>query len=148
MNSELSKCVRYSMEGLSPFITFLTHRSSSYSQLEKLLKKLRHFCLAQASRKTALSYCPAHCRNDGSLSSITIILPAKSNNLWSHEHIFEFAGIRDLDHDYRMTAPSTWLYWALRSSVFAAFTAILGKVGIQGLASDLATLIRTTIIIR
>ena len=45
-------------------------------------------------------------------------------------------------------APSTdWFYWAIMSAVFAALTAIFAKIGIQGVDSDLATLIRTAIII-
>lgn len=40
-----------------------------------------------------------------------------------------------------------WFYWAILSAVFAALTAIFAKIGIQGVDSDLATLIRTTIII-
>ena len=40
-----------------------------------------------------------------------------------------------------------WFYWALLSAVFAVLTAIFAKVGIQGVDSDLATLIRTAIII-
>jgi len=39
-----------------------------------------------------------------------------------------------------------WFYWALLSAIFAALTAIFAKVGIQGVDSDLATLIRTAII--
>lgn len=39
-----------------------------------------------------------------------------------------------------------WFYWALLSAVFAALTAIFAKVGLQGVDSDLATLIRTAII--
>ena len=46
-----------------------------------------------------------------------------------------------------MNISSTWLYWALLSAVFAALTAIFAKIGIQGVDSDLATLIRTAIII-
>ncbi len=46
-----------------------------------------------------------------------------------------------------MTNSSSWFYWALLSAVFAALTAIFAKVGIQGVDSDLATLIRTAIII-
>ena len=42
---------------------------------------------------------------------------------------------------------SSWFYWALLSAVFAALTAIFAKIGIQGIDSDLATLIRTAIII-
>ncbi len=41
----------------------------------------------------------------------------------------------------------TWLHWALLSALFAALTAIFAKIGIQGINSDLATLIRTAIII-
>lgn len=43
--------------------------------------------------------------------------------------------------------PNAWLYWALMSAVFAALTAIFAKIGIQNVDSDLATLIRTAIII-
>ena len=44
------------------------------------------------------------------------------------------------------TAPA-WFYWALSSAVFAAFTAIFAKIGLEGVESDLATLIRTSVII-
>lgn len=40
-----------------------------------------------------------------------------------------------------------WFYWALGSAVFAAMTAIFAKLGIQGIDSDFATLIRTAIIL-
>jgi bacterial/archaeal transporter family protein len=46
-----------------------------------------------------------------------------------------------------MFTSSSWLIWALLSAVFASLTAIFAKVGIQGVDSDLATLIRTVIII-
>ena len=46
-----------------------------------------------------------------------------------------------------MLTSTGWFYWALLSAVFAALTAIFAKVGIQGIDSDLATLIRTAIII-
>lgn len=42
-----------------------------------------------------------------------------------------------------MLSSSNWLIWALLSAVFAAMTAILAKIGIQGIDSDLATLVRT-----
>ena len=45
-----------------------------------------------------------------------------------------------------MTTSSGWVYWALLSAVFAALTAIFAKIGIQGIDSDLATLIRTGVI--
>ena len=46
-----------------------------------------------------------------------------------------------------MATSSSWFYWAVLSAVFAALTAIFAKIGIQGVDSDLATLIRTAIII-
>ena len=46
-----------------------------------------------------------------------------------------------------MTTPTSWFYWAILSAVFAALTAIFAKIGIQGVNSDLATLIRTAIVI-
>ncbi len=42
---------------------------------------------------------------------------------------------------------SGWFFWALASAVFAALTAIFAKVGIEGVDSDLATLIRTVVIL-
>lgn len=45
-----------------------------------------------------------------------------------------------------MTTPASWFYWALLSAAFAALTAIFGKIGIRGVDSDLATLVRTAII--
>ncbi len=42
---------------------------------------------------------------------------------------------------------SPWFHWAILSAVFAALTAIFAKVGIAGIDSDFATLIRTAIII-
>ena len=40
-----------------------------------------------------------------------------------------------------------WFYWALLSAIFAALTAIFAKIGLEGVESDLATLIRTLVII-
>ena len=39
-----------------------------------------------------------------------------------------------------------WVFWALLSAAFAALTAIFGKIGVAGVNSDLATLIRTVVI--
>jgi transporter family protein len=39
-----------------------------------------------------------------------------------------------------------WLVWALLSAVFAALTAIFAKIGLEGVDSDYATLIRTSVI--
>ncbi len=40
-----------------------------------------------------------------------------------------------------------WVGWALLSAVFAGATAILAKIGISGVDSNLATAIRTTVIV-
>ncbi len=40
-----------------------------------------------------------------------------------------------------------WFLWAILSSVFAALTAIFAKIGLEGVDSDLATLVRTAIIL-
>jgi len=41
----------------------------------------------------------------------------------------------------------SWFYWALLSAVFAAMTAIFAKIGLEGVDSDYATLIRTVVIL-
>jgi bacterial/archaeal transporter family protein len=46
-----------------------------------------------------------------------------------------------------MTAAYDWSYWALLSAVFAALTAIFAKIGLEGIDSDLATLVRTCVIL-
>ena len=46
-----------------------------------------------------------------------------------------------------MNSSASWFYWALLSAGFAALTAIFAKVGVQGVDSDLATLVRTGIIL-
>jgi transporter family protein len=40
-----------------------------------------------------------------------------------------------------------WVVWALLSAVFAALTAIFAKIGLEGVDSDYATLLRTFVII-
>jgi bacterial/archaeal transporter family protein len=46
-----------------------------------------------------------------------------------------------------MISLTGWLPWALASAVFAALTAIFAKVGLEGIDSDLATLLRTFVIV-
>ncbi len=45
-----------------------------------------------------------------------------------------------------MNLSASWFYWALSGAVFAALTAVFAKIGIRGIDSDYATLIRTVII--
>lgn len=47
----------------------------------------------------------------------------------------------------RSPARRAWLIYAVLSAVFAALTAILGKVGIEGVSSDLGTAIRTVVVL-
>jgi transporter family protein len=42
---------------------------------------------------------------------------------------------------------SSWILWALLSAVFAAATALLAKIGVAGIDSNLATAIRTSVIL-
>ncbi|MCL2886081.1 MAG: hypothetical protein FWF20_04720, partial [Betaproteobacteria bacterium] len=46
-----------------------------------------------------------------------------------------------------MPLTSNWVFWALLSAVFAALTAIFAKAGVENIDSDLATLIRTVVIL-
>ena len=46
-----------------------------------------------------------------------------------------------------MTAFPSWLIYALLSAVFAALTAIFAKVGLKDVNSDLATAIRTAVVL-
>lgn len=46
-----------------------------------------------------------------------------------------------------MTLPGSWAFWALLSAVFAAATAILAKIGLAGVGSDYATLVRAAFIV-
>ncbi len=41
----------------------------------------------------------------------------------------------------------TWVFWAILSAVFAAATALLAKVGVEHIDSNLATAIRTTVVL-
>ena len=40
-----------------------------------------------------------------------------------------------------------WIFWALLSAFFAGLTAVLAKIGVTGVDSNLATAVRTTVIL-
>jgi transporter family protein len=42
---------------------------------------------------------------------------------------------------------SSWQIWAVLSAVFAALTAIFAKIGVEDINSDLATFIRTVVVL-
>jgi transporter family protein len=46
-----------------------------------------------------------------------------------------------------MNLHDNWAFWAIMSAIFAAATAILAKVGLAGVNSDYATLVRATFIV-
>jgi bacterial/archaeal transporter family protein len=46
-----------------------------------------------------------------------------------------------------MTRQPVWFLFALGSAIFAGLTAVLGKVGVAGMSSNLATFIRTCVIL-
>ena len=46
-----------------------------------------------------------------------------------------------------MNAIPDWFYFAVLSAVFAALTAIFAKIGLEGIDSDFATLIRTFVVV-
>jgi transporter family protein len=62
---------------------------------------------------------------------------------------------RSLQYDYRERIssqsfedrPLNWLFWALLSALFAAATAILAKLGVEGVDSNFATAVRTSVVV-
>lgn len=42
---------------------------------------------------------------------------------------------------------TSWPLWAVLAAAFAALTAVFGRVGVQGVPSDLATFLRTLVIV-
>jgi transporter family protein len=46
-----------------------------------------------------------------------------------------------------MTTTPDWFAWAAASAGFAALTAIFAKAGVAGIDSDLATLVRTVVVV-
>lgn len=46
-----------------------------------------------------------------------------------------------------MSTSTGWFYWAALAALFAALTTIFAKLGLDGVDSDLATLVRTILIV-
>src|SRR4051812_46195010 len=42
---------------------------------------------------------------------------------------------------------NSWLGWSLLSAAFAAATAVLAKIGVTGVSSNVATAVRTTVVL-
>lgn len=58
-----------------------------------------------------------------------------------------FSSFRKKSKTDRKQTGSGWLIYAVLSAVFASLTAILGKIGITGVDSNLGTAIRTTVVL-
>ena len=61
-------------------------------------------------------------------------------------HEFKFRGVRQPPQP-RTINPMSWIGWALLSAAFAAATALLAKVGVAHVDSNLATALRTTVVV-
>jgi len=46
-----------------------------------------------------------------------------------------------------MNTAGNWFFWAALSAAFAALTAVFAKLGVEGVDADVATLVRTVIIV-
>jgi transporter family protein len=42
---------------------------------------------------------------------------------------------------------NNWLLWAAMAALFAAITSLLAKLGVEGISSNLATLVRTLVVV-
>lgn len=67
--------------------------------------------------------------------------PLSFNSVNNDDNIFEIRLF------LRRTNNNMWKYYALLSAFFAALTAIFAKVGVKDINSDLATAIRTSVIL-
>jgi transporter family protein len=52
-----------------------------------------------------------------------------------------------IESEVSIPAAQNWIMWALLSATFAALTAVFAKIGLEGIDSDYATLLRTVVII-
>ncbi len=49
--------------------------------------------------------------------------------------------------DFLKTISSTWQFWAFLSALAAALTAVFAKIGVKGVPPDVATFVRTLVIL-
>ncbi|WP_206454671.1 EamA family transporter [Aurantimonas marina] len=50
-------------------------------------------------------------------------------------------------HQTSLGLAQSWQFWAVLAAMFAAATAILAKIGVEGINSDLATFLRTAVVV-
>lgn len=93
---------------------------------------------------------------DKSSTILTILLAflflGETPTLWMSFGILLLAAgtylmIRRQENGNESVKSRAWLFYAVLSAVFAALTSILGKIGIQGIESNLGTAIRTVVVL-
>ena len=58
-----------------------------------------------------------------------------------------FLELQSGNHGVKERMQTDWRWWALGSALFAAVTSVLAKVGVTGVSSNLATVVRTAVIL-
>lgn len=71
----------------------------------------------------------------------------KEQNIQDHDNIEENMLSEDENPGEKKKNSMTWIFFALGSAIFAALNAILGKVGIENVDSNLGTAIRTMVVL-
>ena len=66
---------------------------------------------------------------------------------YPHRAVFEGIGSLSLQRAEERKKRDMWAVFALLSAVFAALTGILAKLGMEGINSNLATAIRTVVVL-
>ena len=67
--------------------------------------------------------------------------------MYPHRAVFEGIGSLSLQRAEERKKRDMWAVFALLSAVFAALTGILAKLGMEGINSNLATAIRTVVVL-
>jgi bacterial/archaeal transporter family protein len=70
-----------------------------------------------------------------------LLVPGLSDKLKNMRSLF------DPLSPFKQVRGMSWIIWALLSALFAGITAILAKIGVSGMDSNLATAVRTTVIL-
>jgi bacterial/archaeal transporter family protein len=74
-------------------------------------------------------------------------LPCTRQGRPGNERFNEIAKREILREDCGAFSIMNWFYWAVLSALFAGATAILAKIGVKDVDSNLATAIRTTVVL-
>ena len=77
--------------------------------------------------------------------AVDVVLGLAVVRLWGHGY-FDLSTIKPFNRTI-VNKKTMWKYYALLSAFFAALTAIFAKIGVKDINSDLATAIRTMVIL-